>query len=429
MLRRVEGASIKKKLTSRNVGLIIKKKPPEKPEEVWDTEIRGFLLRIQPSGSMTYYLAYRNTEGRKRRYKIGNTSNINPTRAKAIAKDKAADVTKGVDIAEEKKQERIKKINSLGEYIEGEYTEWLLVHRRSAKDTLSRLKSCFGSWYEKNMLDVTPWIVEKWRSKEKKRGKKLQTINRDITALRPVFTKAKNDNRIPYDPLQDLKQMDAPNPDRVRYLSPDEEKRLRKALKARDDKQKIKRENYNKWRKIRKYPLYPVLRKYQYPDPITPMVLLTLNTGIRQSQIFRLRMEDINLKEKVMSVSTYKGGKTRVIKLPLNSEAISVIKAWLVIQKVLFQNDSDLVFPNPKTGKEITTIKTVWQSILKEAKITNFWWRDMRHHAASWLLMAGVPLEIIQQILGHRDIKTTLKYAHVADDYKLNAVEKLVNRN
>ena len=377
---------------------------------------------------MTYYLAYRNEEGRKRRYKIGNASNTSVAIARNKAKNKAADVTKGVDVAEVHKTKR-KRINSLGEYIEGEYSEWLKAHRRSAEDTLHRLKTCFGHWYEKDMLEITPWIVEKWRSDEKKRGKKPQSINREIGALRPVFTKAKNDKRIPINPLAELKQMDAPNPDRVRYLSPAEEKALRKALRDRDNRLKVARENYNKWRKERKYPLYPALRKYEYPNPITPMVLLTLNTGIRQSQIFRLRMDDINLKEKIMSVTTYKGGKTRIIKIPLNSEAISVLKAWELIWKALFQNKGDLVFPNPKTLKEITTIKTVWGSILKKANITNFWWRDMRHHAASWLLMAGVPLEIIQQILGHRDIKTTLRYAHVGDDYKLNAVEKLVNRD
>ena len=426
MLERVEGVSIKQKLTSRTLPLL---KPQDKPYEVWDTEIKGFLLRIQPSGSMTYYLFYRNSEGRKRRYKIGNTTNINVTRARGVAKNKAADVTKGIDVAEEKKLERTRKINTLGEYIEGEYSEWLHAHRRSAKDTLHRLKRCFGDWYEKDMLDITAWIVEKWRVQEKKRGKKPQTINREVGALKPVFKRAKNNNRIPINPLQDLTVMDAPNPDRVRYLSPEEEKRLRQTLKRRIDLFKVKRENYNKWRKQRDYPPFPEIRKYVYPDPITPMILLTLNTGVRQSQLFRLKWKDINFKEKIMSVTTYKGAKTRVIKIPLNSEAVTVMKDWVKAWNDLYQNDEDLVFPNSKTGKALTSIKTVWQSILKDAKIKDFWWRDMRHHAASWLLMAGVALEVIQQILGHRDIKTTQRYAHVGDEYKLNAVEKLVNRD
>ena len=101
------------------------------------------------------------------------------------------------------------------------------------------------------------------------------------------------------------------------------------------------------------------------------------------------------------------------------------MKIW----KNMYRNDENLVFPNPKTGKEITTVKAAWRGILEKAKIKGFWWRDMRHHAASWLLMVGVPLEVIQQILGHKDIRTTQRYAHVSDEYKQDAVEKLVNRD
>ncbi len=418
-----EGTEIKKKLTNR---LLANLRPQERPFEVIDTEINGFLLRVQPSGSMTYYLSYYNKQGKRTRYRIGTTKSVKLVRARDIAEDKAADVTKGIDIAEEKKRTRAeaKKIKTLGAYIEKEYSEWVLSERRSGQDTLNRLQNCFGQWYDMEMPEITPWIVQKWGIGQKKRGKAPQTINRDVTSLKAVLSKAKTDRFIALHPLQGLKPMDAPEPSRVRYLSSAEEKRLRTALSDRDNKIKAERKTANAHRKLKGYPIFPDLSKYKYPDYVTPMVLLTMNTGARQTQLFRLRWQDVNLTEKIMTVTTYKGAKTQIVKVPLNSEVISVLKAW---QK--FDGGKGIVFKNPKTGKELTSVNSSWRKVLEDAKIKDFRWRDMRHHAASWLVMAGVSLEVIQQILGHKDIRTTQKYAHIGDEYKLNAVEKLVNRD
>ncbi|MCZ6804308.1 MAG: site-specific integrase [Proteobacteria bacterium] len=386
----------------------------------------GFLLRVQPSGAMTYYLSYYNKQGKRKRYRIGTTKSVKLVKARDIAEDKAADVTKGVDIATEKKRKREegRKIKTLEDYIVQEYKDWVLTHRRSGEDTLKRLKSCFGDWYGKDMLEITPWIVQKWQVSQKKNGKTPQTINRDVTALKAVLSKAKENKFIGEHPLKNLKPLDAPESERVRYLSKAEEKRLRKALMGRDDKIKKERRKANLWRRTRGYPLYPDLDKYKYPDYVTPMILITINTGVRQTQLFRLTWDKISLTEKIMSVTTYKGAKTGIIKIPLNSEVIDVLKAW---EK--FDGGKGLVFKNPNTGKELTSVKSSWRKVIKDAKISDFRWRDMRHHAASWLVMAGVALEVIQQILGHRDIRTTQRYAHISDEYKQNAVEKLLNRD
>ncbi|MCY1552644.1 Tyrosine recombinase XerD [compost metagenome] len=71
----------------------------------------------------------------------------------------------------------------------------------------------------------------------------------------------------------------------------------------------------------------------------------------------------------------------------------------------------------------MTDVKTAWLELLKNAGVEDFRWHDMRHDFASRLVMAGVPLNTVRDLLGHSDIKMTLRYAHLAPDSKAAAVE------
>jgi len=74
----------------------------------------------------------------------------------------------------------------------------------------------------------------------------------------------------------------------------------------------------------------------------------------------------------------------------------------------------------------MTDVKTAWLELLKSAGIVGFRWHDMRHDFASRLVMAGVPLNTVRDLLGHADIKMTLRYAHLAPDSKAAAVDQLI---
>lgn len=91
---------MKRRLTIKTVNSL---KPDTKPYEVRDTEIKGFLLRVQPSGVMTYYLSYRTPGGKKNRSKIGQHGTLTTTQARDAAESLAGKVAHGVDLQAENK--------------------------------------------------------------------------------------------------------------------------------------------------------------------------------------------------------------------------------------------------------------------------------------------------------------------------------------
>jgi integrase len=178
----------------------------------------------------------------------------------------------------------------------------------------------------------------------------------------------------------------------VRYLSGGEENRLRKAL---DD-------------------------RATYADHLKPIVLLALNTGMRRGELFSLAWESVDMGQASLAVtgSTAKSGKTRHI--PLNAEALAVLKSWHK-----HTDGAGLIFKS-HTGERFDNIKKSFATTLRAANIQNFRFHDTRHSFASKLVMAGVDLNTVRELLGHADIKMTLRYAHLAPEHKAAAVAKLV---
>ena len=385
--------------------------PAEKPFTIADTRLPGFTLRVQPSGVRSYYARW----GRSGIQVIGKVGEFTPDEARERCQQILGNVAHGRSPAAGLDGARGP---TLSEFIEDHYRAWLQAHRpKSADRSLKRITTCFGEWFSRPLTEITVELVERWRTKRVAAGTEPSTVLRDVMTLSGVLTRAVRLGKLADNPVRRVERPRIDRTPKVRYLGSlgdlTEEKRLREALRERDAEIQEARSSANRWRSARKKNLLPALP--HYGDHLTPAVLISMNTGLRRGELLALRWTAIDFHGKQLTVegTTAKSDQTRHI--PLNAEALDVFKKWRE------QN------PGAERVFEIDTgFKTAWAALLERAKITKFRWHDLRHHFASRLVQAGVPLNTVRELLGHGSMAMTLRYAHLAPDQKREAVAKLV---
>ena len=406
--------SVKAKISNSTIRNL---KPSDK--RLNDSDISGFHARITESGKIKYYLFYRHN-GKQVNYLLGADGQITPAQARDLAKNKSAEVTKGVDVQavkkEAKEQVKLSKLSTLCAFVEQKYEPWLETRNaKTAKRAILNLKAAFPKFLNLQLSEITAWELEKWRSEQKANGLKPASINRRINTLKGCLSRAVEWEVIQGHDLNKVKALKVDN-SKVRFLDKNEELRLREALRARDAKIKEQRLSANKFRHDRDYDLLPDLSSQSFADYLEPIVLLGLNTGMRRGEILTLEWQNIDLTNKNLTVisENAKSGKTRHI--PLNNEAFDALKRWK-----LDSGTNRAVFKG-QDGKPLLEIRKSWATVLDMAKIENFRFHDLRHHFASRLVMASVDLNTVRELLGHSDLTMTLRYAHLAPEHKAAAV-------
>jgi len=405
-----------------NNRLVAKAQPKDKPFEVADVDLPGFLLRVQPSGVMNYYARYRLPDGKQTRLRLGSASTLTPAQARDKARRVLADVTMGEDPAAAKRRA---KAHTLRTFVEEVYGPWLVANRKRGAETAQVIVAAFPELLDKKLEDINGWHVERWRRELLKKGRSRSTANRYLAYLRGLFSRAVEWDFLAEHPLRKVKQH-REDASRVRYLSDDEEQRLMAALDTREERIRAERDSANAWRHQRGYEEFPDLRTVAYVDHVKPLVVLSIHTGMRRGELFGLEWADVDLVANPPTLTVRaemaKGGIARHV--PLNEVAQDVLKAWRA------QTSGDgVVFKSPVTGERLDNVRKAWREVLADAKIANFRWHDLRHHFASRLVMAGVDLNTVRELLGHSDLKMTLRYAHLAPEHKAEAVGRLVSRS
>ena len=135
-------------------------------------------------------------------------------------------------------------------------------------------------------------------------------------------------------------------------------------------------------------------------------IMISLLTGGRKNEIWSLRFDQINWNKNFITFIETKGDKPRSI--PLGS-----IREILTRRTKNIQLKSAWVFPAKSLVKP-TTFEKSWKTALRKSKIKDFTWHDLRHTFASYAVMNGVPLKTLSELMGHEDVKMTIKYAHLA---------------
>ena len=144
------------------------------------------------------------------------------------------------------------------------------------------------------------------------------------------------------------------------------------------------------------------------------LVVLALTTGARKSELLNLQWSDIDMQCRTARLYLTKNGDSRVLTLP--SPAIEALRPHRGVGPV---------FPGEKNPLNPYTIKKPWAKALKQAGVEKFRFHDLRHSAASYLVMNGATLYETGEILGHRSVQTTKRYAHLSTQHKASVTERV----
>ena len=250
---------------------------------------------------------------------------------------------------------------------------------------MRRLTQTFG---EKALSEIGPQDVEKFKARLKNEVS-IATTNRHLGLLTGVINKAIEWGKTDKNPFKSVKKSKENN-ERVRYLTEEEESRL----------------------------------QVVFPEEHWSKVEIAYNTGLRRGEQFNLRWPDVNFHSRTITIRIPKSGEREYVKM--NDRVMEILRSLPSRLK------SEWVFPS-ETGETPLNannfINRVFRPALKEAKITDFRWHDLRHTFGSRLVMAGVDLRTVQELMRHKTIKMTLRYTHLSPTHTLEAVNKLCLTN
>ncbi|MHB1681176.1 MAG: tyrosine-type recombinase/integrase [bacterium] len=281
------------------------------------------------------------------------------------------------------KQEPIKQITFKELAIQ--YLEWVNGRQKSYNVKKYIVPILVKKFDNKKLSDFNGILIENLQSDYLKNDFKPAYINKIITILKHMFSKALDWEYINDDILIKIRKAKAIKGEikRLRYLSDGEIETL-----------------------ISNCDSY-----------LKPIVIAALNTGMRKSEILYLTWDRVDLKNRIILLDITKNGERREI--PINDTLFNVLSGMIRNIKV------DYVFYNPATLKPYYTIQSAFERALKKAHIIDFHFHDLRHTFASRLVMNGVDLTTIKELLGHKDIKMTLRYSHLSQAHIKQAISTL----
>ena len=255
-------------------------------------------------------------------------------------------------------------------------------------------------WWKRQIGDVllselTPVLISEHREllsqteTIRKTKKSNATVNRYLAALSTAISTAINEwGWMEENPLRKVSKLKEPR-GRVRYLSDEERELLLIACK----------ESHN-------------------PD-LYLTVILAMSTGGRQSEIWGLSWKCVDLKNGFITFEETKNDEPRSV--PLTGHALEMMLERSKTRRI----ETNLVFPSRVDPQKHFNFRRPFVMALKAAHIEDFRWHDLRHCAASYLVMAGVDMRTVAEILGHKTIQMTQRYAHLSPEHLKDAVAKM----
>ena len=342
--------------------------------DYYDERIPGLLMKVLPSGRKTYYIRYQDKRKVSSQRKLGNAVILTLSDASALARRKLAEIAMGADpfsLIQSNPSPTLKKFAASG------YIPYVKTYKKSWEMDISHIRNhllpYFGAMRMSDIekRDVVQLINDQLPSY------KPGSINRVIILLRYMFNLAikwevEGVSRNPTAGIPLLKEDNHVE----RFLSSEEAKALLIAIKNSKN---------------------PMLQH------IISMLILT---GARKREVLDAKWEDLDMERNIWRIPTTKAGKARIVPL---SDAASVLLIKLRQRKRCAH-----AFANPATLKPYSSVYYSWHTARNEAGLNDVRVHDLKHSFASFLVNAGRSLYEVQTLLGHTQIKTTQRYAHLS---------------
>lgn len=390
----------------------------DKRYHVWDMELPGFALRVEPSGVKTFVIKYRaNGGGRSAKQHwliIGRFGPLTPDQARKIAKAKLGSVAAGADPASELQAKRLEL--TMSALIDLYEKEGCVIQRgkrqgepmkpKTKAYTLARLRHhvipLLGA---RRAPEINPGDIERFvtdvtvgkTAKDEKIGSRKRIIVRGgagaarkvVRDLSAVFSFAQRSEIVKRNPCESAAVRKTDNR-RERFLTLEEVTRFGTAL------DELETEGVN--------------------AKAVNIARLWALTGCRRDEIAGLRWHEVDADEGFLILSESKTGRSL---RPLGAAAIALLKS---IDKT---DDSDFVFPAERGEGHYQGTKRIWAKAIKKAKLPGVTPHTLRHTMGSTATSAGEALALTGAILGHANPRSTAIYAHVQTDPSRQAAERV----
>jgi integrase len=365
--------------------------------QIFDTEVIGLAAKVQSSGTRAFTLDYR-FAGRQRRMSIGRWPDWSVTAARERAKELRRMIDEGQDplAAKEDLREAPRISDMIDRYIREHLPK---LSPTNAGDQVSMLKKMLApAWGNRLVTDITKSDVAKFldfvaegrprpcKRKPNNRARKLQghkptpiRANRMGEVLRKMFTLAMEWGWRADNPAQGFHRR-LENA-RERFLSPEELVRLAATLDASVD---------------------------QRAASIIRMCMLT---GARVGEVRTARFEQFNLDYAIWSKPAATTKQRKIHRVPISQDVAAIVRQ----RQLLVPRGSQWVFLGDVAGKPVREVRRFWGKIQKAADLPDVRIHDLRHTFASLLVSGGASLEIIGRLLGHSQMQTTQRYAHLME--------------
>lgn len=360
--------------------------PGRKRTDFYDTATTGFTLACHQSGTKTFEFRFQDAYGRLKQRRISPYGDISFAEAQKIARKWRAEVIMGGDPAAQKAEKKAVPTNA---ELAEQHLEYARLHLRRPENVERVIRVHLLPRFGRERADaITTQAIARWLAEKRKGGLAPATVEKLKVTLSRSFELAfkAGAKGIVRNPVHGIPREKFNNA-RDRYLSPGEAARLLAAAEQSANPQ------------------------------LKSIIGLLLLTGARKRELLDARWENIDLERKLWFLPMTKNGNSRFV--PLSQAAVDIIKAL-----PRFENCPWLL-PNPSSKKKTpyTDLKHPFDTARRLASLPDITIHGLRHSAASAMVNAGVDLFAVGKVLGHKNIASSQRYSHLANDTLMAAVE------